>query len=65
MKNKPNKFEKLEKMDVTTLSKQEQVKIMGGMQWTGNGSKNVEMDKWTALTVGDPWGGRFGIKIVD
>ncbi|MEJ2883210.1 hypothetical protein [Pedobacter sp. GR22-6] len=65
MKNRENKFEKLEKMGVTILSKEEQVEVMGGMKWTGKGSQNVEMDHWTALTIGDPWGGRFGIKLVD
>lgn len=64
MKNKDNKFEKLAN-SVTPLTKEEQTKIMGGMQWTGQGSKNMEMDRWTAMTIGDPWGGRFGIKLVD
>lgn len=63
MKNKDNKFEKLAS-SVKPLTKEEQAKVMGGMQWTGQGSKNMEMDKWTAMTIGDPWGGRFGIKLV-
>ncbi|WP_199137195.1 hypothetical protein [Pedobacter sp. ASV12] len=64
MKSKDDKFEKLAS-NLTALTKEEQRKIMGGMKWTGQGSKNMEMDRWTAMTIGDPWGGRFGIKLVD
>ncbi len=64
MKSKNDKFEKLAS-NLTALTKEEQRKIMGGMKWTGQGSKNMEMDRWTAMTIGDPWGGRFGIKLVD
>lgn len=64
MKSKEDKFEKLAN-NLTALTKEEQRKIMGGMKWTGQGSKNMEMDRWTAMTIGDPWGGRFGIKLID
>lgn len=50
--------------EITPLTETEQREITGGMRWTGAGSKNVEMDQWTALTVGQPWGTFNGIKVV-
>lgn len=63
MRNREINQEKLKTQGVIVLTKEEQAKIMGGMQWTGKGSKNVEMDMWTALKAGDPWGARLGIKV--
>jgi len=55
---------KEEIVEIKALTQEEQREIVGGMRWTGAGSKNVEMDQWTALTVGQPWGTLNGIKVV-
>ena len=54
-----------EKIDgITILTKEEQKKVIGGMKWTGAGSKNIEMDQWTALSSGQPWGTINGYTVV-
>lgn len=35
--------------NIKVLTKEEQMKIMGGMTWTGQGSKNVEDVRWLAM----------------